>query len=314
MKRCEPLFDDLHSFVNAAWLPNYICPSGIWRVMDPEQARNLVKEQTHLIRQWVCDHCGEDKELIPLALLHVNQRLSEKDWQLTCQYDGKRPFEEFVRGLVEEALEAFSHGVWFGKCAKTINYWITRYEITDQDKRQDAEDYVKDKLVKDNFARFRSYQKEHTTRFPTYISIVIRNLLIDFLRKKKLVTESLDNTESDENHRGKNIADDTAEPHRQKNLKEIGQWFFANPGPEENDEAIAHAPNVPDAIKLSPKERLFLRAIYKDDMSVTEAGRLPGINMGKLQAYRHHRKLKKRIKTLLHTMGYENLQSLLNPN
>ena len=282
--------------------------------MDPEQAKNLVKEQTHLIRQWVCERCNKDKELIPLAILHVNQHLSEQDWQLIRQYDGKQPFEEFVRGLVEETLEAFLHGVWFGKCAKTINYWITRYEITDQDKRQDAEDYIKDKLVKDNFARFRSYKKEHTTRFPTYISIVIRNLLIDYLRKKTPVTESLDNTESDENYHLKNIADDTAEPNRQKNLEEIGQWFFANSKPKENDEAIAHAPNMPDAIKLSPKERLFLRAIYKDEMSMTEAGRLPGINMGRIQAYNYHRRLKKRIKTLLHTMGYKNLQSLLNPN
>lgn len=290
------------------------CPSDIRRVMDPEQAKNLVKEQTHLITQWVCERCGkEDKRLIPLALLHVNQRLSEQDWQLIRQYDGKQPFEEFVRELVEEALETFLNGVWFGKCAKTINYWLKRYNVEDQIKRQDAEDYVKDKLTKDNFARFRSYRKEHTTCFPTYISVVIRNLLIDFLRKKKPATESLDNTDGNGNYYEKTLTDDTEESYGQEHLEEIGRWFFAGAGPQENDEASAHAPDVPDAIKLSPKERLFLRAIYKDEMSFSEAGKLPGINMSRLQAYNYHRRLKKRVKELLHAIGYENLQSLLTP-
>ena len=289
-------------------------PLGIWRVMDPEQAKNLVKEQAHLIRQWVCEHCGEDKHLIPLALLHINRHLSEQDWQLIRQYDGKQPFEEFVRALTEEALEAFSHGVWFGKCAKTINYWITRYDVKDQNKRQDAEDYIKDKLAKDNFARFRSYRTGNTASFPTYISMVIRNLLIDYLRKKTLVTESLDITESDKNFIGETIADDTAEAYRQQHLEEIGLWFFAGSTPREKAETTARPPDVPDAIKLSPKERLFLRAIYKDGMSITEAGRLPGINMSRIRAYHYHIKLKKQVKQLLHTMGYNNLQSLLNPN
>ena len=301
-------------FMNRAYHWTCNCSLGIWYIMDPEQAKNLVRKQTHLIRRWVCEHCGEDKHLIPLALLHVNRHLSEQDWQLIRQYDGKQPFEEFVQALTEEALKAFSHGVWFGKCAKTINFWITHYDVKDQNKRQDAEDYIKDKLMKDNFARFRSYKTESAASFPTYISIIIRNLLIDYLRRKTPVTESLDNTESDRNFSGRNIADDTAEFYRQKHLEEIGQWFFAGSTPQENDEAIARSPDVPDEIKLSPKERLFLRAIYKDEMSITEAGRLPGINMSRLQAYKYHLKLKKRVKRLLHTMGYKSLQSLLNPN
>ncbi len=287
-------------------------PLGIWRVMDPEQAKNLVKEQTLLIRQWICEHCGEDKHLIPLALLHVNRRLSEQNWQSIRQYDGKQPFEEFVRALTEEALETFSYGVWFGECADTISYWMTRYEIKDRNRRQDAEDYVKDKLVKDNFARFRSYKTEPAASFPTYISMVIRNLLIDYLRKKTLVIESLENTESDKDFNETNIAKDTAKSSQQEHLEEIGQWFFAGSTPKESDEPIARSPDVPDSIQLSPKGRLFLRAVYKDGMSITEAGRLPGINMSRRSAYYYHRKLKKQVKQSLHAMGYQNLQSLLS--
>jgi RNA polymerase sigma factor (sigma-70 family) len=288
--------------------------SDIRSVMDPDQAKNLVKEQTHLIRKWVCNRCGDDKHLIPLALLHVNRHLSEQDWQVIREYDGTQPFEEFIRALTQEALEAFSHGVWFGKCAKTINYWVTRYEVEDQNKRQDAEDYIKDKLAEDNFARFRSYKPENTAPFPTYISIIIRNLLIDYLRRKTLVTESLDNTERDKSFNGRDVAEETPDSCSQQHLEEIGQWFFADSAPQTNKESTAQSPDIPDVVRLSPKDRLFLRAIYKDNMSITKAGRLPGINMNRLQAYNYHRKLKKQIKQWLHIMGYKNLQSLLTSN
>ena len=314
MKLCEPLFHCLHSFANTTFLPAYTCLLDTQWIMNSKQAKNLVKEQTHSIEQWVCEHCGEDKHLVPLALLHVNRHLSERDWQLIRHYDGKQPFEEFVRELVEDALETFSHGVWFGKCAKTINYWLTRYEIDDQNRRQDAEDYVKDKLVQDNFARFRSYKKEEMAHFPTYISVVIRNLLIDYMRKKTPVTESLDNTDNNENFHTQTLAEDTEESYRRNSLEELGQWFFENSGRHKHDETIARSPDVPDVIKLSPKERLFLRAVYRDGMSVSAAGALPGINLSKWQARSYHRRLKKRIKRSLHEMGYENLKSLLYPN
>ena len=277
--------------------------------MNPQQAQNLVKPLAPTLQQWVCDRCGKDEHLIPLALLYINQRLSEQDWQLVRQYDEQQPFEAFVRELVQDAMETFFYGVWFGKCAETINYWISHYGIKSSNAQQDAEDYVKNKLTKDNFAPFRSYNKESTAHFTTYISKVIRNLLIDYLRKKKPETETLENVESDDNQ---NITDNTMESHQQ-HLKEIGQWFFMSSPTQENNETTAQKPGIPDSIKLSPKERLFLRAIYKDDMTITEAGRLPGINMGKWQAHNYHRRLKGRMKTLLRTMGYETLQSLLYP-
>ena len=112
----------------------------------------------------------------------------------------------------------------------------------------------------------------------------------------------------------KPITNNELEAQKQQHLEGISQWFFADSASKKADEPAARSPDLPDTIKLSPKERLFLRAIYKDKLSVSAAGSLPGINMNKLQAYEYHRKLKKRIKKLLHEMGYENLQSLLSPN
>ena len=282
--------------------------------MNSQQARNLVRQQAPKLEKWVCDHCGQKKHLIPLAMLYVNQRLSEQGWQRICQYDGKQPFVDFFRELVEDALETFSHGVWFGECAKTIHYWIARYNISSDSRRQDAEDYIKNKLAKDNFACFRSYNKEKKVSFPTYISMVIRNLLVDYLRKKTPVTETWESVEYDDHRNDKNIKEDTAEPYRLQDLEEIGQWFFAGTVPQEGNGTETSSPDIPDKIKLNHKERLFLRAMYKDGMTAEEAGRLPGINMGKWQAHSYHRRLKKRIKKLLNEMGYGNLQSLLNPN
>ena len=282
--------------------------------MNPQQARNLVQQQAPALEKWVCDHCGQEKHLIPLAMLYVNQRLSEQDWQKICQYDGKQPFVEFVQEMVEDALETFSHGVWFGECAKTIQYWIAYYNIGSESKRQDAEDYIKNKLAKDNFACFRSYNKEKKVRFTTYISKVIRNLLIDYLRRKTPVTETLERVEYDEDRNDENKKDNTVEPYSQIHLKEISQWFFEGTITQEISGTETNLPSVPDEIKLDNKERLFLRAIYKDGLTTEEAGRLPGINMGKWQAYNYHRRLKKRIKKLLNEMGYETLQCLLSPN
>ena len=284
--------------------------------MDSQQAKTLLKQHTSVLEEWVRSHCSETEHLIPLALLYIHQRLSEQDWQQVRQYDGAQPFVEFVRELVEDALETFSHGIWFGECASTIRFWLAHYGVNSENIRQDAEDYVKNHLTKDNFARFRSYNKDKAVNFTTYLSRVIRNLLIDYLRKKK----PLATTETFENHpdeatqlNNKNADINTMESHRQLHLKEIGQWFFAGTAPQ-NDEATPTLPDIPDKIKLSHKERLFLRAMYKDGMSAEEAGRLPGINMGKWQAHGFHRRIKARIKKLLKVMGYESLQSLLYSN
>ncbi len=279
--------------------------------MDAKQARNLVKQQSSALKKLATDHCGQDEHLIPLALLHINKRLAENDWELIRQYDGKEPSDVFIKGLVEDILETFTYGVWFGECAKTIRYWTNRYRIENENQRQDAEGYIKNKLMKDNFARLKSYKESKAVRFTTYIYIVIRNLLIDYLRKNKPKFETLENVENESGYSTQTITDSTVELHRQQNLEEIGRWFFADAAPQENNEMAIPTSEIPDAVKLGPKERLFLRAVYKDGMTIAEAGRLPGINMSKWQADAYHRKLKTQIRKLLNTMGYETLQSLL---
>ena len=284
--------------------------------MNSKQARNLVEQHKSILKDWVITRCGQDEHLIPLALLHIHQRLSEQDWQQVRQYNEKQPFVEFMQQLVEDALETFFYGVWFGECAKTIHYWTSRYGVVSDNKRQNAEDYIKNQLTKDNFARFKSYNKEKNVNFTTYISKVIRNLLIDYLRKKTPLTEAetFENEDSEENFNSKNAINNTVESYKQEHLEEIGQWFFAEPGPKGKDAKGSTLEKIPDKIKLTYKDRLFLRAMYKDGMTAEEAGRLPGINLGKWQAHGYHRRLKIRIKKLLRVMGYENLQSLLYPS
>ena len=278
--------------------------------MDSQQARDLVKQQTSALKDWVIARCGQEEYLIPLALLHIHQRLSEQNWQLVRQYDEKQPFTEFLHGLVENSLETFFCGVWFGECAEIIYYWINRYKIVNESKRQDAEDYIKNQLTRDNFARFRSYNKDKTVRFTTYISIIIRNLLIDYLRKKTPLAET-ESLKIEDYYNRKNAVNDTMESYRQQHLEEISQWFFAGYLPNEKDVTASIMPNIPDKIRLTHKERLFLRAMYKEGMTIEEAGSLPGFNMKKWQAHGYHRRLKKRVKKLLEAMGYETLQSLL---
>ncbi|MGK0455860.1 MAG: RNA polymerase sigma factor (sigma-70 family) [Zhongshania aliphaticivorans] len=282
--------------------------------MNSQQAQNLVKQQTLVIRNWVSAHCGQEEHLVPLALLYVHQRLSDQDWRQVRKYNETQPFVEFVQKLVEDALETFLCGVWFGECAKTIHYWTKRYGINSENKRQDAEDYVKNQLTKDNFARFRSYNKDKAVHFTTYISRVIRNLLIDYLRKKTPLTETETLESENDYYNNKNTINNTVASYEQQHLEEIGRWFFTGSAPKERDEARSTSSNAPDEIKLNHKERLFLRAMYKEEMTAEEAGLLPGINMNKWQAHGYHRRLKLRIKKLLKTMGYENLQSLLYPN
>lgn len=278
--------------------------------MDSQKAQNFIEQQKSTLKDWVIARCDNEKHLVPLALLYVNKRLSENNWLQVCQYDGKQPFADFLKGLVEDAMETFFHGVWFGNCANIIGYWLNYYKVTSISKRQDAADYVKNKLTRDNFARFRSYNKSKQASFTTYITVVIRNLLVDYLRKKTPLTE-METLQDGDKYDNESTADDTGNSYRQQHLDEIGHWFFAEFLPEEKSQNPPASLEIPEKIKLNPKERLFLRAMYKEGMTVEEAGGLPGINMGKWQAHGYHRRLKRRIKKLLDSMGYENLQSLL---
>lgn len=281
--------------------------------MNSKRARNLVEQNASVLKDWVIARCGREEHLIPLALLYVHRSLSEQDWQRVRQYadDETQTFVEFIQQPVEDALETFFYGVWFGECSKTIHYWISRYGIGSENRRLDAEDYIKSQLARDNFARFKSYNKEKKVNFTTYISRVIRNLLIDYLRRKTPLTET---QAFEDEETEKNYNSTIAESHKYEHLEEIGQWFFAESAPKENYKKEHISQNIPDKVKLTHKDRLFLRAMYKDGMTAEEAGRLPGINMSKWQAHGYHRRLKVRIKKLLNAMGYENLQSLLHPN
>ena len=281
--------------------------------MDSQQARDLVRQHKSVLEGWVAARCVQKEHLIPLVMLYLHERLSEQDWKQVRQYDGEQPFTEFIHGLVENALETFFCGVWFGESAKAIRYWVSRYGLSNDIRRQDAEDYIKDELTRDNFARFKSFNKNKPIGFNTYVFRVIRNLFIDYSRKKTRLEET-DLLEGEEGYDYENAIDETVESYKQQSLNEIGQWFFADSGSDEKGEAVSTLSHIPDKIRLSHKERLFLRAIYKDGMTAEEAGSLPGLNMGKWQAHGHHQRLKRRIKKLLKAMGYKDLQSLLHPD
>ena len=283
--------------------------------MDSQQAKTLIEEHKSVISESIRMHCGKEAHRASLALLYIHQRLSDQDWQLVRKYDDSKSFNEFFQELLDDILKTFSYGVWFGECARTIQYWIAHYGIKNDVKQQDAEDYVKNHLAKDNFARFRSYDKSKSAHFTTYISKVIRNLIIDYLRKKTPVVETAiaekTCTEDGSYYIKRNLDSIARESELQLHLKEISQWFFAASMSKEIDETQPKLPNIPDKLKLTHKERLFLRAIYKEGMTAQEAGRMPGFNMGKWQSYNFHRRLKSRVKKLLRAMGYESLNSLL---
>jgi RNA polymerase sigma factor (sigma-70 family) len=140
------------------------------------------------------------------------------------------------------------------------------------DSREDAEEISQDVFVKAyrSLADFRGDAK-----FSTWLYTIVRTSCITFLRKKRLVTTSLDNERTS----------------LQVESKESG--FTANAVEQKSKHAMVNA-----AIRmLSPDDTQILTLFYKGEQSLEEIGRIMGLdpNTIKVKLHRARNRLKEKM-------------------
>ena len=140
------------------------------------------------------------------------------------------------------------------------------------DNREDAEEISQDVFVKAyrSLADFRGEAK-----FSTWLYTIVRTSCITFLRKKRLVTSSLDNERT----------------FLQVESKESG--FTANAIEQKSKHAMVNA-----AIRLlSPDDSQILTLFYKGEQTLEEIGRIMGLdpNTVKVKLHRARNRLKEKM-------------------
>ncbi|HEV3413284.1 MAG TPA: sigma-70 family RNA polymerase sigma factor [Puia sp.] len=140
------------------------------------------------------------------------------------------------------------------------------------DNREDAEEISQDVFVKAyrSLADFRGEAK-----FSTWLYTIVRTSCITFLRKKRLVTSSLDNERT----------------FLQVESKESG--FTANAIEQKSKHAMVNA-----AIRLlSPDDTQILTLFYKGEQTLEEIGRIMGLdpNTVKVKLHRARNRLKEKM-------------------
>jgi RNA polymerase sigma factor (sigma-70 family) len=160
----------------------------------------------------------------------------------------------------------------FAQLVQRYQQYVFTLVLRFTDSREDAEEISQDVFVKAyrSLADFRGESK-----FSTWLYTVVRTSSITFLRKKKLVTTSLDNERT----------------FLQLENRESG--FNANTMEQKSRHAMVNA-----AIRLlSPDDGQIITLFYKGEQSLEEIGRIMGMepNTVKVRLHRARNRLREKM-------------------
>jgi len=159
----------------------------------------------------------------------------------------------------KRAWEAFIRqfgGLVYSAAARTIRHHLGRHDRTAAD---DAAQDALVRLVQNDCRLLRTYDPARAA-LTTWLTVVARSAAIDLLRKRRGGQVSLDE-----------------------------QMDLPAPAPPEPTEA----PEIPKGL-LSPRQKLILRMIYEDEMSVSAVAEALGIEAQTVRSQRHKAMVKLR--------------------
>ncbi len=207
-------------------------------------------------------------------------------------------------------------------CQDVVPSLVARHCMDPADllQREEMALYVLDRLQEDGLRRLRAFDAAKGASFRTYLSRVAGNLAIDFLRRRRREGEVLDRHQALDLHGA--VASEQPESAQndqpvaasleQRDLEQVIAGILSADGEASADDTDLRQ-RLRAQLRLSSKERLFLRAIYFNDLSAGQAGALPGMAMNKNQANSLHRRLLDRLADAFKQAGaYGELQGLVS--
>jgi hypothetical protein len=176
----------------------------------------------------------------------------------------------------------------FYACDELIALLARRQFRNDAVRREEAMLYVQDRLQRDDFRRIASFDATKGASVRTYMSQVIGNLLIDFARVAQ--RDAARQVRAGSDRVMPDIPDGT--PHSDTAFSDIElhdivrALLEADAAGSESLRGIRA--RLRRHVKLTSKERLFLRAMFQYDMSIEDVRALPGFRLEKNEAYRFY--------------------------
>ncbi len=212
--------------------------------------------------------------------------------------------------------------VFLFACQDLVPHLVRRYcyDPADHLMREEMALYVLERLLQDDMRRIRAFAPDKGAAFSTYLKRVIANLATDFLRRSVRRAEVVDRhlgvglEGEPENAAGESLP--VVRPERPSeplggDMERVVAAILAQSEGDLADPDDLHQRLRPH-LRLDARERLFLKAVYFEDLSAEQAGGLPGMGLNKNQANSLHRRLLERLADAFKKAGvYGDLQSLV---
>jgi hypothetical protein len=201
---------------------------------------------------------------------------------------------ETAAGLTSDQIASIRNRCLFYGCDDLIALLVHKRIRSDAIAREEAVLYIQDRLQRDDFRRICNFSADRGATFVTYMWQVVSNLLLDFLRAQgKRATEVVhDRMTSTENVSASDGIDPQSEvaaeaTFESRQLHEMLTDLMAERGAGIGAQHPFREKLRPH-LKLSSKEKLFLKAMFQYDMSINEIRALPGFEMSVNEAYRFY--------------------------
>ena len=234
---------------------------------------------------------GGDPAERRIALLRHELRLLHPDVEAGSSTDQVRGY---LRRVTDAELKLVASRALYYACHDLVTLLAHKYVKGDMIAREEAVLYVQERLQRDDFRRIRGFDPQNGAVFRTYIWRVISHLLIDFARAHHRLADAQQQS-ADAAH----DADEPSPPAPEALVADQQLNEALSAVLQESPPAVATLGSLRERLRahldLSSTERLFLKAMFRYDMSVEEVRELPGFEMTRGEAWRFYYGLMDRL-------------------
>ena len=205
-------------------------------------------------------------------------------------------------------------------------YVIVGHKIKhDAIKKEEGILYIQDRLQRDDFRRVASFDPQASASYKTYITHVINNLLIDFVRMWQRQSQLLSNEAGLAYAEDLDVAERTDSPFEQatqtmdqlrtdEQIDEFIKVFLEQPDPDAIIEKNDVRQRLRETVSLTAKEKVFLRALFQYEMNINQVRQLPGFNYSVNEAYSYYNNIIEKIAVAFRKAGvFHELRDIFSP-
>jgi len=206
-------------------------------------------------------------------------------------------------GLAPEHVEIVRYRCLFYGCDDLVALLARKRVGSDPIAREEAILYVQDRLQRDDFRRIRSFSPTRGASFVTYMWQVINNLLLDFVRAQrkhptKVASGAAEAPEvflervvsQDSRSASAEVLPNEASAETLVEAQQLHEMLaeLMNDASAASDELNPIRERLRPHLKLTSKERVFVKALFQYDMTIGEVRELPIFAMSVNEAYRFY--------------------------